>query len=299
MSPFALCRSFIFHWNPIIDSRLVNNCKIAPLRLAHLPSIIPILLISMNTKSTSIYHIIRFNILPGLWNQNASWLLNEYTFQLSPIIVLNWVAWSFLVVDVVVYVTFYTCYMPLFSRVHATLQASLSVCWMVGPSHLAFFAAPAQPHATKVAMYPTLIVNWSVYQFVETFFFSFLAAGQKGTKSCRTQGESVHPSIRPSVHLSVQPSIHPYICPPLALSSGLSLLWGPLWPKFCLEAQIQTLWPKSKQYSPDPRKIALIQAERPKSKFKTLYLAWGPSFWLLWPRFWLLITIFWLLRPIF
>ena len=44
----------------------------------------------------------------------------------------------------------------IFSRVHATLQPALSLCRSVTPS--IFFAAPAHPHATKVAVYPALLL---------------------------------------------------------------------------------------------------------------------------------------------
>ena len=37
----------------------------------------------------------------------------------------------------------------------------------------------------------------------------FWAAAPKGTKSCRTQGESVCPSIRPSIHTYVHRSVPP------------------------------------------------------------------------------------------
>ena len=57
----------------------------------------------------------------------------------------------------------------IFSRVHATLQPALSVCrsvgWSVRPSRLAFFAAPAHPHATKVAVYPALLIKLSTAIF--------------------------------------------------------------------------------------------------------------------------------------
>ena len=90
------------------------------------------------------------------------------------------------------------------------------------------------------------------------------AAAPKGTKSCRTQGESVRLYVRTS---------------PPAPSSGLLLLWGLFWPQFCQIAQIHAIWPKSKQNDPNPSILAQIQAKWPKSCQKTLILAWGPSFW--------------------
>ena len=52
----------------------------------------------------------------------------------------------------------------------------------------------------------------------------------------------------PSVHLSVRTYICPYVRPPPpAPSSGLRLLCGLFWPKFCQIAQIQAIWPKSNQ----------------------------------------------------
>ena len=111
----------------------------------------------------------------------------------------------------------------------------------------------------------------------------FWAAALKGTKSCKTQGESV----RPYVHLYVRTSVPP------TPSSGLRLLWGLFWPIFCQIAQIQAIWPKSKQNGPNPSIMAQIQAKWPKSCQKTPILSWGPSFWPFWPilvppipRFW-------------
>ena len=49
--------------------------------------------------------------------------------------------------------------MSIFSRVHATLQPALSVCLLVSLSvTLRFFATPARPHVTKVAVYPALLL---------------------------------------------------------------------------------------------------------------------------------------------
>ena len=44
------------------------------------------------------------------------------------------------------------------------------------------------------------------------------AAAPKGTKSCRTQGESVRPSVHLSVHPSVHPSVRPSVRPSIRLS---------------------------------------------------------------------------------
>ena len=59
-----------------------------------------------------------------------------------------------------------------------------------------------------------------------------MAAAPKGTKSCITQGESVRTSVCPSVHMSVPPLPHP--------ESFVSF-----------GAQIQTVWPKSRQNGPN------------------------------------------------
>ena len=64
----------------------------------------------------------------------------------------------------------------------------------------------------------------------------FWAAAPKGTKSCRTQGESVCLYFCMSIHPSSPPSS----------SSGLHLLWGAFWPKFSIIAQIQAIWPNFK-----------------------------------------------------
>ena len=50
----------------------------------------------------------------------------------------------------------------------------------------------------------------------------FWAAAPKGTKSCRTQGESVRLSLHMFVCTSTPTSIPP------APASGLCLLWGPI-----------------------------------------------------------------------
>ena len=44
---------------------------------------------------------------------------------------------------------------------HATLQPALSVGRSVGHVQL-FFAAPAHPHATKLAVYPALFYLWVI-----------------------------------------------------------------------------------------------------------------------------------------
>ena len=81
----------------------------------------------------------------------------------------------------------------------------------------------------------------------------FGAAAPKGTKSCRTQGEPICPSVRPS---------------PPAPSSGLLLLWGLFWPQFCQITQIHAILPKSNQNDPNPSILAQIWSEsrywRPK-----------------------------------
>ena len=72
------------------------------------------------------------------------------------------------------------------------------------------------------------------------------AAAPKVTKSCRTQGESVYPSVSPSVHLSIRlPLPHPQGF----VSFGV---------------QIQTVRPKSKQNSPNPSKIGPNLARKPE-----------------------------------
>ena len=70
-------------------------------------------------------------------------------------------------------------------------------------------------------------------------FFGFWAAAPKGTKSCRTQGESVRPSVRP------------YVRPPPPHSQGF-VSFG---------AQIQAKWLKSKQNGPNPSKMAKFWLE--------------------------------------
>ena len=102
----------------------------------------------------------------------------------------------------------------LFSRVHATLEAALSVCrlvhWSVRPSvrtsvrtsRLAFFAAPANPHATKVAVYPTLLLQllacpWKVFHptsDLRSFIWSFISSFSYLT---RTQFNSIQTFLLP------------------------------------------------------------------------------------------------------
>ena len=48
---------------------------------------------------------------------------------------------------------------------------------------------------------------------------------------------------------------------PPAPSSGLCLLWGLFWPKFCKIAQIQAIWRKSKQNGPNRSEMAQIWSE--------------------------------------
>ena len=79
------------------------------------------------------------------------------------------------------------------------------------------------------------------------------------------------------------PVEHRGICPSIRPSSHL----------FCQIAQIQAIWPKSKQNSPNPSIMAQIQAKWSKSSQKTPILVWGPSFWPLRPLSWPLISRFW------
>ena len=67
----------------------------------------------------------------------------------------------------------------------------------------------------------------------------FWAAAPKGTKSCRTQGESVRPYVPPH--------------PQGFVSFG---------------AKIQTVWPKSKQNGPNPAKMGQIQAKMAQDQVK-------------------------------
>ena len=76
----------------------------------------------------------------------------------------------------------------------------------------------------------------------------FWAAAPKGTKSCRTQGESVRPSVRTSVR--------PYVRPPHPILRALS-----------------PLGPKSKQNSPNPSKMVLIWLENLNSGLNSIILA--------------------------
>ena len=73
----------------------------------------------------------------------------------------------------------------------------------------------------------------------------------KGTKSCKTQGESVHPSVclfvRPSIRLSPPPYLQGFV------SFG------------AYSDPISAEYPKSKQYGPNLSKMAQIQAKWPKS----------------------------------
>ena len=69
------------------------------------------------------------------------------------------------------------------------------------------------------------------FPFFPPFFPFFWAAAPKGTMSCRTQGESLRPSVRPS-----PPQPHP---------QGF-VSFG---------AQIRAKWPKSKQNGPNPGKM--------------------------------------------
>ena len=57
----------------------------------------------------------------------------------------------------------------------------------------------------------TLALLWQLLS--KLFIYVSRAADPKGTKSCRTQGESVRTSVRPSVHLSVHLSVHVSMCP--------------------------------------------------------------------------------------
>ena len=58
-------------------------------------------------------------------------------------------------------------------------------------------------------------------------------------------------------------------------------------------AQIQALWPKSKQNGPNPSMIAQIKAKWPKSGQKTPILTRGTLFWPLRPILWPPIPRFW------
>ena len=52
-----------------------------------------------------------------------------------------------------------------------------------------------------------LLIYKLVNVFIKVILSGSRAAAPKGTKSCRTQGESVRPYVRPYVRPSVRPSV--------------------------------------------------------------------------------------------
>ena len=132
-----------------------------------------------------------------------------------------------------------TCLLPavslnttsfLFSRVHATLQPALSVCRSVCRSvrhTLLIFAAPAHPHATKIAVcpavfslvacYATLHPAMSVRRSVRRLVVPFLGSGPEGADDlCFHTGEispspsspsSSYPPQTPGPYLSLKTQI--------------------------------------------------------------------------------------------